>query len=147
MDTERKKQVVLLARKARKAAEYIAKEEKSPTKLHGLCARASAILFELLREEGFNPFICFGNGHCFLEVDEFLVDITATQFGYSKIFIVHMNDLFSKLKLRDQEAALACNGYWDREPEHAYSSIREAIAHQDKHGWPYEQLISREDFI
>lgn len=147
MDTSQRKVLVRLARQARKAAEIIVKEENLPRKMHGMCARASAILFELLYEAGFKPYICFGYGHCFLEVEDYLVDITASQFGYSKIFIVHLDDLFSKLKPRDQDAAIRHQGYWDRDPENAYDNIKEAIQHQDRNDWPPEQTISREDFI
>ena len=147
MNALKRKQVVKLARIARKTAEKIAKEENLPNKLNGMCARASAILFRLLKSKGFTPSICFGHCHCFIEIEDLVVDVTASQFGYGRIMIVSRAKILTVLNPKHQHAFISNNSHWSYSTLHKYKSIRSAKAHQGRWSWPPEQTIGKEDFI
>jgi hypothetical protein len=68
----------------------IAKREGFDDDLCGLCSRASAILFDMLVENGYNPMIHQAEGwpHTFVQVRDTLIDITAKQLGESDILII-----------------------------------------------------------
>lgn len=72
----------------RKWAESYAIAKKFPKNLNGMCAIASSKLFEALdRVQGLKPELAIWHDrvsegvHCFVLCNEYLVDITATQFG------------------------------------------------------------------
>lgn len=89
---------------ARSWAEAYAKVKKFPDDLNGLCAIASAKLFEMLdREPGLTPSIAIWHDnkshgvHCFLICNQYLVDITATQFGnFSKVEVINLLNVDKK---------------------------------------------------
>ena len=56
--------------------------------LCGLCAIASAKLFDELRQNGFRPWLVRTGCHTFIECLGHVVDITATQFGNRTICIL-----------------------------------------------------------
>jgi len=145
VDAEKRKKVVVLARKARKTAENIAEREDLPYRMNGMCARASAILFELLRAADIKALICFGRHHCYLKVDELVVDITATQFGYSRVFIVPENELYSQLSEVHQLQLLDGTSYWNYEDDRVFNNITDAMYFQRQLDWPEKQMIHRSD--
>jgi len=138
MTPEERQRLVMVARRARKIVEALRKKEVEngnkifPSRLNGMCARASTILFTLLSNEGFNPTICFGDGHCFLEVENLVVDITATQFGYGKVLIEPIEKMAAKPQ-------------WDSHPSLRYDSVEVAMLHQRDWKWPNSQRIKKKD--
>lgn len=96
--------IKIIAESARIWAQAYAKVKKFPEDLNGMCAIASAKLFEMLdREIGLNPSIVVwhdskSNGvHCFVICNQYLVDITATQFGnFSNVEIVNTLNIDKK---------------------------------------------------
>jgi hypothetical protein len=73
------------AERARAWAEAQAKQNRFAPDLNGLCAISSAYLCAELEAAGLRPKAVLAPGHCYVECDEFLVDVTATQFGHGKI--------------------------------------------------------------
>ena len=81
---------VAIARSVRQWAEDLAKTtEEYPDSLGGLCAIASAELFNRLKGAGFdNTLIAYTDKHVYVVLDGYVIDVTATQFGnYPKVFI------------------------------------------------------------
>lgn len=60
--------------------------------LEGMCAIASASLFNALKKHKFNPKFVLGTykllDHCWVELNDSIVDITASQFGLDNITII-----------------------------------------------------------
>ena len=92
------KQLLKVALKARKVAERYQKANASEfsSDLCGLCGVASKVLVDLLKDAGFAPRLVVGRfqgdsnfgskgaqrvNHSWVEVQGFVVDVTATQFG------------------------------------------------------------------
>ena len=56
----------------------------------GACAIVSYTMYRVLRKQGLEPTLALAGGrfrtylHCWVEVDGFIVDLTATQFGYKR---------------------------------------------------------------
>ena len=98
--------------------------------LTGMCAIASAKLFDTLEQLGYNPTIAVSDNddasHVFVIVDDFIVDVTATQFGRNPIEIVH--------------AKTATEWYWQIYYE--CDSIKSLVKHQKRNGWPSWQIAS-----
>lgn len=61
--------------------------------LSGMCAMASQFLFHNLKEEGHSPTFILaynaGGAHCWVSIDTFHVDITATQFDEKVLRVFH----------------------------------------------------------
>lgn len=56
--------------------------------LGGLCYYGAAMLYESFREHGFGSAeIAAGEGHWYLICDEYLVDVTASQFGMGNVVV------------------------------------------------------------
>lgn len=100
--------------------------------LNGWCAIASASLFAALKRAGIAATIKLFRGgfgsHVFLEVDDHVVDITATQFREfrsQEVVILH-----------SREAQV----YEFYNPEHEFFSPESLRKHQQKVGWPRDQI-------
>lgn len=118
--------VVSCAREARKIAENIAEKEGWPRDLEGLCARASAVLFDLLKDNNFEPEIGLSatRPHVFVMVDGYIVDVTATQYRRKKkVFIIKTED--------------APEMYF---PEMTFKSVEELKDYQEFVGWMEDQM-------
>jgi hypothetical protein len=50
--------------------------------LAGMCAISTLELGKIFESYGYNPLYCTTGNHCFLIVDDFIVDATASQFGF-----------------------------------------------------------------
>ncbi len=90
-----------------------------PQHLNGACLSASVMLFDELTEAGFSPAVVSSQTHMFVVCDEFMVDITATQFGHSGVLVRHYPKLKEKIK---SNVILA--EWWDEVTRHY--SIEEA---------------------
>ena len=55
--------------------------------LSGMCGYGAVMVFDALKKAGRQPKIAVGQGHYFTVCDGFLVDVTASQFGQSKIVV------------------------------------------------------------
>jgi hypothetical protein len=49
--------------------------------LAGMCAISTLELGKIFESYGYNPLYCTTGNHCFLIVDDYIVDATASQFG------------------------------------------------------------------
>lgn len=60
--------------------------------LVGWCAKASLLLFKTLQRCGFTPKLKVWQsgelGHCYVECDNYIIDVTASQFGGQEVEIV-----------------------------------------------------------
>lgn len=96
--------------------------------LCGMCAIAAAELFRRLQSAGYKPKIAVRNkkveGHCFIIVDEKVVDVTATQFGMKPVEIVARNQ--KRLPSFWRHTSL-------------FDSVEDLILCQKRTGWPIEQ--------
>lgn len=88
-----------IAKKARIALENFreAGPQTWPLDMEGLCAHGALKVFYMLKKKGYSPKLVVWNeagdsaelgGHCYVECDGFIVDITATQFGLSKTILI-----------------------------------------------------------
>ena len=92
--------IIQIAEENRKWAESVANYFLSQSKdrwffssnLCGMCAIASLRLFRELRAAGYEAQIAYTLGHVFVVYDNLIIDITATQFGYDRVFICELDD-------------------------------------------------------
>ena len=132
-ETEKKLdgEIFSLALYARRRFEKINREiEEFPSSLSGSCAIASAILFKVLKDKGHKPVFCCGedcvSGHCWIEVNDFVVDLTATQFrncGYKKVNII------PKDKLHEHESYTS----WNQLVRYEFVPVKLSWQHQNPH--------------
>jgi hypothetical protein len=123
--------VLTLAHQARKWAEHQAIQEDFPPSLVGFCAKASAYLFTLLKAAGYDPQIIENDSHCFVLVDQELVDITATQFSAS------LQHDFQPVEIRPL-SDLDSLYFWDVHYRHY--SVTELQTSQTNRHWPSRQI-------
>ena len=64
------------------------------------CAIASAKLYKQLKQAKYNPYLKVSNYHCWIELDDLALDITATQFGLTPITIMNKENY---IKILDDE--------------------------------------------
>lgn len=86
------KEILRLAKEARKISEDQAASEGFAKDLCGFCAKGSVILFDILKGRGYNPVIAVSERvpHVFVIVKDHVIDITATQYKDSyrkKVFV------------------------------------------------------------
>jgi hypothetical protein len=97
--------------------------------LSGLCAIASAELWDRLTAGGAEARIVanelYGEGHCFVMIDDIMIDVTATQFGQQKIVV-------GKWRCND-----ICR-YW--EIHYVFNTPQDLLSWQIEGKWPDEQL-------
>ncbi len=74
-----------IAKHVRTWSERVAERRGFEPDLNGLCAVAAGKLHKLLREAGFKSVIALNDGHGFVLLNGYVVDVTATQFeGFEK---------------------------------------------------------------
>jgi len=84
---------------SRKAKDYPFYKEAN---LDCMCAVASFVLHTALRRNGFKSRVAYGffdrdSNHCWVELNKYIIDITASQFELKPIYITHKdNDLYAK---------------------------------------------------
>ena len=113
-----------IAKQVRKAFEEIAENEKEYSygnwkefhnSLRGYCAAASVQLYYACKKKGIKLKLIEGIGHAYNEFDDYIIDITATQFGrYPK---VHIRKKYKRppcfyKKMNEYNSANAFMQYW-----------------------------------
>lgn len=94
--------------------------------LYGFCAKASARLHTLLVKEGIPAKIGCNDHHVYVIVDNYIVDVTATQFGPWETVTVLPLEEAGKYK------------HW--EAQQIKHSAKELVGYQRRMGWPSDQL-------
>lgn len=122
-----------IATAARTWAEQYAAEHPNIGGTHTLacyCAIASAKLWHMLRNAGINAKLVSNDHHAFVVVDDWIVDITATQFGseYEKVEIRHVDDVDS------------VDEWWWAQ-HYVHTCARQFRTHQRLVGWPRSQWV------
>lgn len=102
--------------------------------LCGMCCIASARLFESLQSLGYSPVLAisegkYGSAHCFIVLDDLVLDITATQFNAEAISIVHE-------KLAEQ--------HWWWIATKLFYSVDALVKYQRRVGFPKHQLATHD---
>lgn len=131
-----------IAEGVRKEAENYAEEEGYDSDLCGLCAIASVWLFQDLKKNGFKPIICvsrekdtWGCWHVYLEVDGYVVDITATQFNISDGVEIHHVNHSGEILLRAGRS-----NFWYWRPYKQFKTIEGLVAFMKRAGWMESEI-------
>lgn len=108
--------------------------------LGGCCAIASGILFEHLRKDFKGIKIVMseehgggGCSHCFLVYKNYIIDVTATQFGHIETILIFKDD---KKKFDDSEWDY---WYWYGRRKY-FHDVKSLKKYQKRYNWPAEQL-------
>jgi len=70
--------------------------------LCGACAISAYITYLYFRKRKFSPKICVTETHCFIEIQGYFIDLTATQFGIQEEILI-MHRLKFKKFVKDKE--------------------------------------------
>lgn len=107
--------------------EEIKSENVFSDDLKGACARASYLLQKALELNGIKVVFVlgqysdepkFGWDHCWVEIDHFIVDITATQFKIDdEVYICQKYDKRYRLHHVNEEAVRIVNSTWIKEQQ------------------------------
>jgi hypothetical protein len=119
-----------IAHAARKWAEEYAEEHGKCSDLMCLCAIASAELHKRLRAAKIPSVIIENKYHCFVLIEDKVVDITATQFKYAL-------GVSEPVFIRKHEDISHHHFYKQTVQHETVDSLRE---HQKKEGWPRDQI-------
>lgn len=132
MDPCTMKKVYDIAKQTRLWAERTGKRKKFPYDLCGMCAIASGRLFRDLSRAGFRPQLVMSDNHCFVRLNGYAVDITATQFHpYERKKV-----LIKPVELLQDD---------DRSPWNYHTvsaSRREMRRMQIEQGWPPSETVA-----
>lgn len=93
---------LIIAAHVRKTFERIARDESFPADLACLCLRASKALAKALTKTGIKAKLVMGGyrepygecgDHCWIEIGDKIIDITATQFGtFDRVHVTDVSD-------------------------------------------------------
>lgn len=119
------------ARSARRWAMRHRQKFNCDDDLAGMCAIASGYLHRLFNKVGIESFLCVNHEHCFVVADGYIVDITASQYGFRPVTIVSTDKV-------DQE-------FWFIEKR--FKSVDSLLDYQIDAGWPFEQLVLVENIM
>ena len=111
-----------IAKEVRKCAE---KKWRWGRDLGGMCGIASVMLHKELLESGIATDIVCNSWHAFLEYQDYIIDITATQFDVPKA-------VFIKKRAKKE------GEYW--KCERRFQNWEDFVIHQKEVGWPEEQI-------
>jgi hypothetical protein len=75
-----------LVRAAKKVRSQLEKKTY-PHNLAGMCGIGSSALLQELRGQGLPGVIVENNSHCFVVSNNFVVDVTASQFGFHRVVV------------------------------------------------------------
>lgn len=121
--------VMLIAENVRNWTEIKAERAKyNPHDLCGWCAISAAQLFRELRKESINAELHYVSGHCFVVVDDYIVDVTATQFAEfkdKKINIIHTKE---------------AEQHWFYTAEKVFAHPAQLRKYQLEEQWPRRQI-------
>jgi hypothetical protein len=119
----------VLYQEAKTVRNWALSHENAYRSLQGWCVKCSYKLFKKLRQKKLNPTFCASKYHCFVLCDDFLIDVTATQFGEKPIIV----EKFSK----EHEER-----FWDIKNSDKFKSIKLLnsflINHWYQPEWPQE---------
>lgn len=122
------------AQKTRRWATRYAKTNHFPQSLAGLCAIASIRLHAELVKEGVVAQIAVRNavndGHCFVIVDDQVIDVTATQFGK-----------FKAVSILPRSEAIE-HRHWNAKKQ--FGTAEDVTAYLRKAKWPAHQIKARQ---
>lgn len=122
-------QVISIARRVRKWAERTNNRRVWPFNddLCGMCAIASVKLFKELNAAGItNARICENDEHCFIIWHGYIIDVTATQFGFT-------NEPITVIKVKDVDSYYR---FW--KAKRVFKCVKKYVEHQRIH-WPGDQ--------
>lgn len=131
---ENKDKIFEIATEVRAWSELIQKQTSSlyGENLCGLCAISSARLFSRLKEENIIVKIAYNDRHCFLLTeDNYVVDVTATQFGFQNVITIEPYN----------EILCLSTAYEIKELHDSPIALRSC---QLKNNWPYHQTVKHE---
>lgn len=132
MDTALQTKVASVAKRVRTWTKERAKKANyNPHDLTGWCAISAAYLFRELQKEGIESSIHvkdYENCHCFVVVDDYVVDVTATQFSEFR------NNPIVIMHIKEAEA------YSFYATEKVFKFPDELRAHQLRTKWPKRQI-------
>ena len=129
MKPELKSKVLPIAKRVREWTEK--KAERAHYNAHNLCgwcAISAAQLFRELRRENIPAELHYVSGHCFVVVDDHVVDVTATQF--MKFEQIEINIMHHK----------EAGDYWYYQSEKTFDSPTKLRDHQIKNNWPKREI-------
>ena len=129
MKPELKSKVLPIAKRVRTWTEK--KAERAHYNAHNLCgwcAISAAQLFRELRREGIDAELHYVSGHCFVSVDDHIVDVTATQF--TKFEQIEINIMHHK----------EAGDYWYYQTEETFDNPTKLRDHQIKNRWPKREI-------
>ena len=74
-----------ILQQVREGMEEVARKKSDGThkNLGGWCILTSWVLFHVLRRRGLHPYVCKNHYHAFILCDDYIIDLTATQFNTS----------------------------------------------------------------
>lgn len=129
MNKELRDKVLPIARRVRKWTEQKAdRANYNPDTLCGWCAISAAHLFRELSNAGIKAKLHYVPGHCFVSVDDYVVDVTATQFvafENKEIVIIHLKE---------------AEQYWYYDQSVIFDNPGMLRDHQLRENWPRRQI-------
>lgn len=127
-----------IALRTREWAEKLAKRKDLAEDLCGLCAIASGHLHRELRNEGYRSVLATHDNHCFVLLNGYVVDVTASQFeGYERKRVV----LQPLRKLRQKHAT---DAWWAPKWDivHTSTTRRGMRKYQVDQGWNPNEAVA-----
>jgi len=131
------------AEETRRWAEANANELQRERELWGMCARASAHLLVRLRARGLDAVVHVARvpmgGHAFVQVGEYIVDVTATQFSE------WLDQEYKPIEVFPAAHRYRAGAAWAGTILRTYKRPTALRAWQAANGWPEEQTIQDGD--
>lgn len=122
--------ITVIAHEVREWAEMYAIDHNFPETLQGLCAIASGEIHSKLKRHDIHTTIRLYEGellgHCFLRYGDYVIDVTATQFGIKDRIVIEQHHY-----LPDVEWWLT---------HQVFNSVEELKKYQRKRRWEDEQV-------
>lgn len=129
MNRELRKRVYAIAKRVRSWTQRKADDKNYNThNLCGWCAISSAELHRQLNRENIGAELHYGGGHCFTVVEDYVVDVTATQFEEFEdveINIIHLKE---------------ADEFWYYNSSAVFRDPLDLRKHQLKEKWPKRQI-------
>jgi hypothetical protein len=129
MNNELQKRVTVIAKRVREWTQQKADDRNyNPDNLCGWCAISAAELFRQLKREKIDAELHYVSGHCFVVVEDYIVDVTATQFReFEKvnINIIHIKE---------------AEQHWYYQTMKVFTTAAGLREHQLKERWPRKQI-------
>lgn len=88
-----KDELFSVASEVRQEVEILAVQKGFPKNLIGACAHGAVLLHKALKKVGFQSKIKYNRGHCFVVVGDYIVDVTASQFGESNVVVLNTKEI------------------------------------------------------